>query len=119
MGKGTKGVRAGLECSAVWSEFIDGVTFEQRPEREEGSSPAERWGKGFPGRGRASAKDLWWGQVQGDGEQCGGLSGHSRVKVLGVQAWVWPSEQFKGRGQHSPSPQRRKEPLKPTQQTRQ
>lgn len=49
-----------------WSEFIDGVTFEQRPKREEGSNPAESWGRAFQ-TGRTSAKALWWGQVQGDG----------------------------------------------------
>lgn len=80
----------GMFNRVVREGFIDEVTFEQRPEREEGSSPANGWGKGFPGRERASAKALWCGQVQGDGGTVGGLSGWSRIKVLGALAWVWP-----------------------------
>lgn len=61
------------------------MTFEQRLEREEGSS-ADSWEEGFLGREKASAKSLGWGQVQLIEKQRGGRSSWSRVGVLGAQA---------------------------------
>ena len=39
--------RFGMFNRAIEERFIDEVTFEQRPEREEGSRPADCWGRAF------------------------------------------------------------------------